>query len=283
MGMGGGRGGCGCSSIIMIIVVMVVLMAVISWLNNWGPMGNEPPPQALGVATSSRIRERLPEGAANELIPVYMYTDNIGLIQNPDQLEAGLQIFFNRTGVRPHVYITDNLNGNTNPDDHDMQAYASSMYNQLFGNFEGHLLLLFFESGTWPHNTHTRIWMTPGIRAALVMDVEAREILADFIEYYDAVFYSPIARMNAELMFSNAFERTAEVIMHRPPDNRIIWITLIVAASVVLVVTILYNFWKKKQIQKNLEAEQTERILSQDLSTFSEDEATRLARQYEDE
>ena len=70
--------------------------------------------------------------------------------------------------------------------------------------------------------------------------------------------------------------------MHRPPDNRPIWITLIIVAGVVLVVTIFYNFWKKKQEQKNLEAEQTERILSQDLGTFGEDEAADLAKQYEE-
>ena len=276
-GMGGRRGGCGCSSIIMIIVVFVILMSVISLINNWSPIGGEPPPQVATVTQSTRVRDRLPAAHVNDVGP--MYTDNLGWIGNSEQMLSGLRSFFEQTGVRPHVYITDGINGNRSPSFTVVDEYTSRLYDDLFTD-EGHLLLVFIDQGYWP--TRPLLHALPGDAARLVMDSEALNILLDFVEFYNSQFFLT-EHVSEEQMFSNAFEQAAERIMFRPPDNRAIWITLIVAAGVVTVLLILFNFWKRKQEQKNLEAEQTERILSQDLSTFSEDDATRLAKQYEDE
>ena len=278
MGMGGHgmrRGGCGCSSIIMVIVVFVLLISVISLMNNWAPMGGFPTAQDSNITPSTRVRERLGAEFVNDFGP--LHTDNLGWIDNSAQMDAGLRTFFELTGVRPHVYITDQIDGNRNPADGVIQEYASELYNRLFDD-EGHLLLIFFEQ----EDDFPRLFTLPGVSARLVMDDEAQNILLDYILHYDHLFFATDG-ISEEQLFSNAFARAAERIMSEPPDNRAIWITLIVVAGVVLIVLILYNFWNKRRIQKNLEAEQTERILSQDLSTFSEDDASRLARQYEGE
>ena len=275
-GMGRGRGGCGCTSIIMVIVVFVILMSVISLINNWGPIGGDPPPQIADITQSTRVRDRLPAAQVNDVGP--MYTDNLGWIGNSEQMLAGLRIFFERTGVRPHVYITDVINGNRTPSFSEVDAYASRLYDDLFSD-EGHLLLIFIDQGDWP--ARPLLHVLPGDAARLVMDSEALGILLDFVNHYNSQFFLTL-HVSEEQIFSNAFAEAAERIMHRPPDNRAIWITLIVVAGLVAFALILFNFWKKKQEQKNLEAEQTERILSQDLDTFSEDDAARLAKQYED-
>ena len=276
MGMGGSRGGCGCSSIVMVIVVFVILMSVISLLNNWSPIGGDPPAQVADIAQSTRVRDRLPAGHVNDVGP--MYTDNLGWIGNSEQMLSGLRSFFEQTGVRPHVYITDEISGNNNPSFLEVDEYASRLYDDLFSD-EGHLLLIFVDQGEWPRRPI--LHALPGDAARLVMDNEALGILLDFVEFYNSQFFLA-HHVGEEQIFSNAFEQAAERIMFRPPDNRAIWITFIIVAGVVLVVLIFYNFWKRKQVQKNLEAEQTERILSQDLSTFSEDDASRLAKQYEE-
>ena len=276
MGTAGMGHGGGCSSILMVIVVLIILMSVISLINNWGPGGGEAPAHIAQITPSTRVREPLPRGSANEMGG--LFTDNLGWIGNPTLMEAGLRNFFQATGVRPHVYITDMINETTNPTEEEFQEFASNLYDSMFHD-EGHLLLIFME-GDRP--TRPLLYVQPGVEARRVMDDEAISILLDYVEFYNSLFFTTLD-VSEEQIFSNAFNAAAQRIMFRPRDNRPIWITVIIVTGVVLVVLIAFNFWKKRQIQKNLEAEQTERILSQDLGTFGDDEASRLARQYEEE
>ena len=264
---GVGHGGSGCGTIVMAIFVLVILISVISMFNNWNPVGGVQQTPATAI-TPTRVREPL-VGVANDVGP--LFTDNLGWIGNRTQMETGLREFFARTGVRPHVYITDNIDGNITPTQADMRSFASRLYENLFVD-DGHLLLVFFEYGA-----EVEVWAYPGSQAGLLMDQEAIDILLDYIAFYY------VADVSEELFFSNAFHGAAQRIMFRPPDNRQIWITLIVVSGVVLLAVLLFNFWKKRQIQKNLEAEQTERILNQELGTFGEDEASTLAKQYEND
>ncbi|MGB4439204.1 MAG: hypothetical protein WBJ13_08295 [Sedimentibacter sp.] len=56
----------------------------------------------------------------------------------------------------------------------------------------------------------------------------------------------------------------------------IVWFTI---GAVVLVV-ILFVWWKKAKEQKNLEAEQTKKILETPLDEFGDTEAEELAKKY---
>ena len=53
--------------------------------------------------------------------------------------------------------------------------------------------------------------------------------------------------------------------------------------SGVVVIIILFNWWKKAKKQKNLEAEQTEKILNADLETIGNNDSTieELEKKYE--
>ena len=276
-------GGCGCSTILMAIVIMIIAMSAISFFS-----GIMAPTQWLGqsmgpaqVTPSTRERDALPANAANDAGP--LFTDNLGWIDNASRMNAGLRNFHRATGVRPHVYIVGEINGNSTPTPAQVEAFAAALYDELFTD-EAHLLFVFFESGEWPNN-FVRIQTQPGSQARLVMDAEAQNILIDYIEYYNERFIN-VGDVSMEQVFSNAFDEAAQRIMHRAPDNRPFWITVIIVAGVLLLALILFKWWKRKQDQKNLEAEQTERILNQDFGTFggnAEDEASRLARQYKDD
>jgi len=65
------------------------------------------------------------------------------------------------------------------------------------------------------------------------------------------------------------------------------WIPVLLLAGVAAVLLLLFRWWKRAKEQKNLEAEQTERILGQKLETFesspSGDAAAQLAEKYKEE
>jgi len=276
-GGGGGLGGC-----LIFLLILVLLAIIVSFAQNRGTgnVGQRHDEFAHYVAPSTRVREPLPAGSASTTGP--WYTDTLGWIQNSTTLQHGLRNFHNATGVRPHVYLIGDIDGRIDINMEDLQAYAAETYDRFF-NDEAHVLLVFFEANIggsyeWAFHLH------PGRLAQTVLDQEALDIIYDFI-----VLYYFRDELSEELMFSGAFDRAGARIMYRPAgpvDNRSVWITIAVVIGVILLVFILFNWWKRKIHQQNLEAEQTERILNQPLDSFGAnngDEASRLAQEYEDE
>ena len=263
-GMGGG--GCGCSSIIFAIIVLILVLSVLSFFANLSsPFGG------TGQVTQSTVqREALPANAANTHVP--FFTDHLGWIGNRTMLETGMRNFHNNTGVRPHLYIVGEIEGTNTPTDAQLLRFAEERYNALFDD-HAHVLLVFFENEM--HQFGMSAWA--GSQARTVMDQEAIDILMDFTELHylnDSI--------QLEAAFSRAFDQASTRIMN---VTRSPWFNVMIVFGVLLILFLLYTWWKRKQEQKNKEAEQTERILGQSLDTFesssnADDEATKLAQQY---
>jgi len=275
-----GGGGCGCGSL-LVAMLFIAIFAFIIVGGLWGwqrPVGNVTSP----VTRSTIEREALPAGSASTTGP--MFTDHLGWIRNQTEMNRGLQNFHNATGVRPHVYLigVDNLEGAAGVPfsglhslvSRAMPTFAQETYNRLFED-EAHLLLVFFY-----HETATDYGWYPyllaGSQARSVMDQEAMDILQDYLGRF---FYQQ--NLTHDQFFSRSFDRAATRIMAGPSN---ILRTFIIAVAAVAVLLILFTWWRRKQEQKNLEAEQTERILGQSLDTFgTDDDASRLAQNYEDD
>jgi len=267
----GGGGGCGCFSMILFVFIMVIGIAIIGQVANLGSgsFGNF----GGGQVTQSTIaREALPRGTADSSVPFIV--DDTAFIANRSMAENGLRSFYNATGVRPTVYIVNNINGAgpRNVTLPVMQDYARARYTDLIGTNQAHVLFLFITDGNF-----YSMFVQPGSAAATVIDDQAQDILMDFVERYWAI------ESNNSRMFSRAFESTGDRIMsvHRSP-----WINVLIVAGVLLILFLLFTWWKAKRDQKNLEAEQTEAILNADLTEFgssTHDEASRLAQQYQNQ
>ena len=266
-GGGGGCGGCAFPSMLLVIVVIILLIVILSNANMFGGGTG-----GGGQITPSTVRrEALPSGSAIDSGP--LFTDHLGWIGNQTQLNVGLQNFFNVTGVRPHVYIVGEIDGSSAvPTIAQLNAFAGRRYSELF-NDEAHLLLVFFENA----NHEYAMYVMPGNMARSVMDDEARDILMDYIQRY---YYN--TNISEEVLFSRAFNNTGVRIM---TITRSPWIPVMVVVGVLAALMTIFTWWKKAKEQKNLEAEQTERILGQSLEEISGDydEASQLAKQYQDD
>jgi len=265
--------GSGCGTVI-IVALIIALFALIIFNQGVGPTAVQP------ITRSTVEREPLPRGSAAS--NAEMFTDHMNLIRNRTNLLNGLNNFYSATGVRPHLYIVG-VNDIPGASDvalpqlfdfvaREIPAFAQATYNRLFID-EAHLLLVFFEYD----DGRDYVWYTyplAGIQARQVMDQEAIDILQDYIGrfYYQYV--------DVDQIFGRAFDQTGTRIMATQPN---ILRTLIFVVGGVLVVFILFTWWRRKQEQKNLEAEQTERILSQSLDTFgTDDAASQLAKEYDE-
>lgn len=254
-----GGGGCGCITSIIIFVVIALIIAII--FSNFG--GNN---QIGNITISSVERVALPAGSVNE---TEYYTDELGWINNETKLTKGLKHFYNETGVQPYLYLTETVYGSHSPTEFDLESYANELYDELFTD-EAHLLVVFFE-----YDEKYMDWYVAGTQAKSVIDMEAGNILLDYIDRY---YYEE--GLNDEEFFSKSFSDTADRIMTVTKSP---WITVFIVLGLVVLAIILYSWWNKSIKQKNLENKRREDILNTPLDRFGDSDAEDLLKKYQDD
>lgn len=187
------------------------------------------------------------------------YQDDINWIHDEKTLLKGLKTFYNKTGVQPYLWITDNVNGKAKPNTSDFETALKSKYSELFKD-EGHVIVCFMESS--PSVYATYYWA--GSAAKRVIDDEAGEILLDVI---DSKYTSDLSD---EEMFSKSFSDAATRMMKvgRTTKQYIILAVAVVAGLGIIVGFIFLLKAKRKSDAE--EAEERERILNTDIDEMSD-------------
>lgn len=256
-GPSGGGSKSGCGTAIIVFILFIIIIAIMISLSSGG----------VSITKSTVAREPLPKGSVNE---TDYYTDESGWIGNKTVLITGLKHFYDKTGVQPYLYITDTINGSNYPSSDDIQNFANDLYDQLFSD-EAHILLVFFESFPGDYMDY----YVTGTQAKGVIDAEAGDILLDYIDkyYYDS-------SLSDEEMFSKSFSDAADRIMEVTKSP---WISVFVVFGVIAVIAILFSWWKHVKKQKNLEAQQTEKILNTPIEKYGDSEVDELTKKYDDD
>lgn len=187
------------------------------------------------------------------------YQDDINWIHDEKTLLKGLKTFYDKTGVQPYLWITDNINGKAKPNTSDFETALKSKYSELFKD-EGHVIVCFMESS--PSVYATYYWA--GSAAKGVIDDEAGEILLDVI---DSKYMSDLSD---EEMFSKSFSDAATRMMKvgRTTKQYIILAVAVVAGLGIIVGFIFLLKAKRKSDAE--EAEERERILNTDINEMSD-------------
>jgi hypothetical protein len=199
----------------------------------------------FGIQRSTVAREKLP---ADDCDPIdEWYQDDWGTwITEGSGEEAalidGLEYFYEKTGVQPYLWITGEEVGAEYQSEGSLEDWAEEKYAELFGEDEGHLLIVFRE---YPDESGDYICtVTPGYNAStVVMDDQAREILLDYIDYY----YEKTEYDEGEF-FEMALKKAADRIMTKQLSNREILTIVTVVVIAAIVIVIIVNVRKKRKI-----------------------------------
>lgn len=187
------------------------------------------------------------------------YQDDINWIHDEKTLLRGLKTFYDKTGVQPYLWITDNINGKIKPNTSDFETALKSKYLELFKD-EGHVIVCFMESS--PSVYATYYWA--GSAAKGVIDDEAGEILLDVI---DSKYTSDLSD---EEMFSKSFSDAATRMMKvGHTTKQLIIIAVIVLLCLGFVVSV-YLWVKTRAKARAEEAEETQRILNTPIDEIGE-------------
>ena len=249
---GGGSSGGGCfSQIITLIIICVVGGGIYFSLHDELPQ----PVQYFLIERSTIAREPLPSSKCTPVDVWYQddWGDWIDEEGEEDALIDGMKSFYEYTGVQPYLWITGEEGGQYQSVE-SVEELAESKYKEMFGNDEGHVIIIFRE---YPNNSSEYICtVTPGYDAETqVMDEQAREILLGFIDYY----YTD-NDLNEGYFFKYSFQNAGARMMQKQLSFRQMGIIAAVAVILVIGLIIVANIAKKRKIavakQKTLQAQE---------------------------
>ena len=255
--------GCGAAAIVFIVIAFIFIFILAS---SFGGILSGGSSSSSGITASTEKREALPAGSVDK---TDYYTDTLGLIDNKTKMESGLEYFFDKTGVQPYIYLTDNINGNHYPSDEELSAFSGEFYQSHFTD-EAHVLVIFIWYD-YDYSGHIEC----GNQAKTVMDDEATDMLLDYFARY--IDYTDITY---EEFFSMSFRDTADRMMEVTVSP---WVYVLIVAGVILLIVIGFVWWRHAKKQKNLEAQQTEDMLNTPLDKFGDKETEELGKKYDDD
>lgn len=252
-----GCGGCGGGCLTPFILIIAVLFIFnFAWRAVPGT-NNQTAVQTVQINSSSIEREPIESGLVNQ---TPYYVDNLEWISDQTTAEDGLKYFYEKTNIQPVVYITDNIDGDPNPSPDEIDAFAEQIYDELFTD-EAHLLLVHFENYDYyqyEFSYHT----VYGSQAKVVMDTEAEDILFDYLDYY---YLQDPDEISEEELFSGAFRDTADRIMS---VTRSPWIPVAVIVGGIVLVYLLFSFWRRAMAKPDDKAETTKTEKKESIDDF---------------
>ena len=238
------RSGCGsgCGTIFSFLLIFVMIGAFGYIKTGSIPFADK---LGIGIQRSTVARDKLPSGDCDPIDE--WYQDDWGTWITPDSGEEkdlinGLEYFYDKTGVQPYLWITGEEVGSSYKSEGSLEDWAEDQYKELFGEDEGHILIVFRE---YPDESGDYICtVTPGYDAGtVVMDEEAREILLDYIDYY----YEKTEYNEGEF-FEQALIKAADRIMTKQLSLGTIATIIGVVVIAAVVIVIIVNVRKKRKI-----------------------------------
>ena len=180
---GGERGGC--SGLVLLLILLPLLLIfgiftlgrnVISYFSD-KPTGYHYEPNYVAVEERLPGKQKLPASkckASAEWMEILID----GALTETDEasLKNALRYFYGKTGVQPYFILTDRVNNSDYPNDDEVNAYLTERYAALFGEDQGHyILLMVMKNGAY------MVWDLHGTDAATVIDEDGRDILFSYI------------------------------------------------------------------------------------------------------
>ena len=239
----------GCATAFIILAVIAVLVFVsIMFSGGFG----EPANAGQDITDSTYARTKLTGGEYQNEVH-----DELGWL-NTENVSRGLRGYFDKTGVQPAVYLVNrpDLIG----DGQAQLEEAQRIFNEMNLGNNAFLFVYYDDDGT---DGDWTIWT--GSSAATVMDDEAQQIFADYLEQ------NWFSDKNEDDVFIDTFTSTADRIMSRTTNaNDVaiwIWIALGVVAAGAAVILIM----KTRRKHEAERAAETERILKTNINDLQDD------------
>lgn len=265
----GSRGSSPCGCMFgFLIFAMIFIGGLFSALG--GSLGSN-------ITKSNEKREKM--DTSNTTYSNTWFVDELGWLGRGSKLRDGLESFYKKTGVQPLVYLAEYKEDYDFNNGTYMLNKAEELYKKLFGSDEGHLLFVYYAcKDDYPSLMDGQVELICGKQTTIVMDENAQDILESCYWSY----YNGDASISVEEMLAKTFTKAGKEIMKGPIRIRYVVMIIVSVVGAIVVISLLFKWWKARKAQKNKEAEDLEKILSKPLETFGKSDVDDLKDKYKD-
>jgi hypothetical protein len=251
-------GGCLTSVMVMIVIVVCILIGIADMFSGGSRQTSAQSSAKASGQTSTIQREKLESGNAyiNDCIE-----DELGWFDNISKTESKLKEFWEDTGVQPYIILRDYDASLTT--DSAKEQWATDYYDANFDTENIFLFVYFAEQDT--DNEVGYMAYASGKQVSSVMDSEAIEIFWNNIDKY---WYSDAS---TDDLFVNAFNDTADTIMHVSTTGKDIFKWILIVIAIVAVGVIIINLVKQKNQRAKEKAEEDQKILNTPINDIAKD------------
>lgn len=253
----GGYGGYGYSGLsVTLFVVIMMLFVGVMVANVFYSSGHSYSNQNM---TSTVVREKIDTKNAyiNDCI-----VDELGWFNNPSRTASRLQQFWEETGVQPYIILRAYDSALTT--DAQKKQWTTEYYDK---NFDAENIFLFVYFGEKDaDNDVGYMAYASGYQTSSVMDAEAMEI---FWSYIDRYWYTDAS---TDDVFINAFNNTANVIMHVSTTGMDVIKWLLILCIVIVVGVVIVTVIKQKNKRAKEKAEEDAKILNTPIGDYIKDD-----------
>lgn len=228
---------------------------------------------AQRAAENSVPREKL--GAEACIGTDQVLGDELGWIADTKTVEAGIDYFYDKTGVQPYLLICGSMDGKGGDiTDDEAERYLESLYDSMYED-EGHMIFAFMEYEESEYIT----FLYTGRSADSVVDTDARGIFLDNVDRY----YTD-SSLSDEEYFAKIFRSSADDMMEDRSQNAKTAQDMVKYSIVLVVIMAAGLIGFKIAEQRRKKAEEMRKILETPVgSAGSSPEEEDLIRKYSDE
>ena len=258
----------------MLLFPMIIIVGIFYGIIDTGDIGT-----FFKIQRSTIQREALPADKCQAIDKWYQddWGDWIDKSGEAEAVKSGLEYFYQKTGVQPYLWIMGE-EGKDYMSEGSVEELGEKKYREMFGNDEGHLIVIFRE---YPNESSNYIvTATPGFDAETqVMDEQAREILLDYIDY----FYTD-SDLDEGHFFQKAFMRAGDRIMIKQMSEKQVFTIIVVVAIVIIGLIIISSIIRKKKVAVAKQQTMQKQAAAQEAKAVAEQKQTDFNRkQYEDQ
>ena len=230
----------------MLLFPMIIIVGIFYGIIDTGDIGT-----FFKIERSTIQREALPADKCQAIDKWYQddWGDWIDKSGEAEAVKSGLEYFYQKTGVQPYLWIMGE-EGKNYMSEGSVEELAEKRYKELFGNDEGHLLVIFRE---YPNEEK------------LILQKRKKKYYTD-------------GDLDEGHFFQKAFMRAGDRIMIKQMSEKQVFTIIVVVAIVIIGLIIISSIIRKKKVavakqkalQKQAEAQQAKAVAAQKQTEFNQ-------------
>lgn len=181
--------GCGSYLVVLIFLIIILLFAVFK---------SRIKHSDVPISVNSSQDAQTNSNKSSSVNITEYYADSLDWIKDEATLLSGMKEFYTKTGVKPFLYIIEEVNGSKKPTYEALERFSLNLYDELFTD-ENYFLLVFWEYG----NSFMSCYVRGNDTVDVITDDKADILLDSLSQLHNTT-------LSNEEYFSTAFSKTAD-------------------------------------------------------------------------